>query len=227
MADENFKSLNIPAPEIPEDYDGRRWSYPKGKFDWCKPPALAWGGWEKWEDDMKGKYPIRFFFYETIPDIWGDIRHKVRNIKWWFFHRFHPKHRYHVVRTRLEPGYYDPDTLILESCFALLCDFVEYNTVKEHIDWDVTPETREIWDEMNRLANWFNFERPHREEAFDLMYKDVERPENVFNYDQDDPRYKPYHDYLKAITDYENKWRDEDEEMLIRLMKIRNYLWYA
>lgn len=47
----------------------------------------------------------------------------IRNLKWWILYRTTQK--YHLVNTKLEPGYYDKDWLMLNACFSLLVDFVE------------------------------------------------------------------------------------------------------
>lgn len=41
------------------------------------------------------------------------------------FVRYRTYDKYHIIKTDLEPGYYDKDTLILEANFALLVSFVE------------------------------------------------------------------------------------------------------
>lgn len=48
------------------------------------------------------------------------LSHRLHTWKWWCYHRFVPRHRYNIVRTGLEPGYYDEDDLILHACFSLL-----------------------------------------------------------------------------------------------------------
>lgn len=60
---------------------------------------------------------------EKLYDIWFDIKNAVKNAERWIAFRTYDK--YHVVKTDLEPGYYDIDTRILHSNFTLLVDFVE------------------------------------------------------------------------------------------------------
>lgn len=60
---------------------------------------------------------------EKLYDIWFDIKKAVKNAERWIAFRTYDK--YHVVKTDLEPGYYDIDTRILHSNFTLLVDFVE------------------------------------------------------------------------------------------------------
>ena len=60
---------------------------------------------------------------EKLYDIWFDIKNAVKNAERWIAFRTYDK--YHVVKTDLEPGYYDIDTRILHSNFTLIVDFVE------------------------------------------------------------------------------------------------------
>jgi hypothetical protein len=47
------------------------------------------------------------------------------DLKWRLYHRYHPRHRYNIIKTDLPPGYYDIDTLMLHGMMALLCRYVE------------------------------------------------------------------------------------------------------
>lgn len=70
-------------------------------------------------------------------------RRLFRSLKWWFFHRFVPLHQYHIIRTSLRPGYYDP-------CMRL-----------ESAIFDVT---KEFWDNTKHLIDW-NSDKYHKEAA--------------------------------------------------------------
>ena len=64
-------------------------------------------------------------------------------IKYWFFHRFHPKHKYNKVKLPLPPGYYDPETRIVYTVFEEFSKWFkfnnhlleEYEKFKEIYDW--------------------------------------------------------------------------------------------
>ena len=49
----------------------------------------------------------------------------VYTVRWKLLHRYHPRHQYNIIRTDLEPGYYDVDTLMLHGVMALVCRYVE------------------------------------------------------------------------------------------------------
>ena len=50
---------------------------------------------------------------------------------WWLKYRLIPRHRYHVVKTNLKPGYHDPRTRILHAVF---CDFESWALSDYHTD---------------------------------------------------------------------------------------------
>lgn len=56
-----------------------------------------------------------------------------KNMKWWILYRFHPSHRYHVIKTGYPPGYVDPHYVLESVIVQVLFDFME-NERKELID---------------------------------------------------------------------------------------------
>lgn len=204
----------------------RDWSYPKGRFDWKKPYALPWGQWREWKKDMKNRYPIRYFFRETIVDFWTyNIVKPLRDVKWWFLHRLHPSYRYHVIRTSLEPGYYDPDTRIINAMFDLLVEFID--ETKNTIDWDADERHKVAWEEMNELYYWWVYQRPYREEK---LNKDYPLPNvslnRLFDRDENDEEMEEWDRISKIHNNIETEWEEEDRKMLHRLIEIKSFLWY-
>lgn len=178
----------------------------------------TWEGWEKWEADCRREFPVRYFLRQTVPTFFGRLGHKFRNGYWWVMHRIHPRHRYHVVRTGLPPGYWDFDTQILHACFECLRRYVEievrewegrenWRTVKGH-----DPEDEFIRQDVERrteilaLYDWWTKGRPARPEPWAKEPWD----QNVDGHEADRQ---------------EQAQRDEDQEMLARLVKVRPFLW--
>lgn len=141
---------------------------------------------------------------------WYFIRRKLSRPLWWFKHRFVPKHKYHVIYTKLGPGYSDCDLRILHGAFTPFKEFMDniyeggtftiwdYSTTKpdEYISQEYIDERKAVWEEMEKLYCWWVLH--------DLMEQDLN---NNFS--------------LEAEVAFQNK----EEEMLNRLMKIRRYLW--
>jgi len=224
------RAINSKASIIPDEWTaGEHQPRPKTWFDWPKPYALTMEAWDAWHEEMKKKYPVRYFLYENVDRFFHWIKFRIGRAKWWVLHRFHPKHRYHIVKTRLTPGYYDPDILIFESAFALLCEFVEKNTKWNRIDWEGDDHHSAAWKEMNELVDWYKNVRPHREDNFYKEHK-PERPnhDRIFGFLSDDtPEGQQYREFLKLLSKMNDQWHQEDEDQLIRVIKLRSYLWYA
>lgn len=97
------------------------------------PKTATADGWVQWERDFKKSAPIRYFITRKLPDYFRPIKWKYDSIKSWVRYRTYA--RYHVVKTGLEPGYYEVDTLMLHSSFSLLVDFVEIQAASETLWW--------------------------------------------------------------------------------------------
>lgn len=211
--------------------------------DWIrgtsKPFALEWDQWDEWYKNAKDKHPYRYWIAEKLlrklqdfvnlpMDIYHTIEIYIRN-------RFISK--VHYLRTDLTPGeYYDLDTRILHALFTELTDLVEveyasmqrYN--KENINY-VFKKGRCALAGLDYL-NWagqlkYDKLTPQAESALTTLelynwWKNRDNrpdPHTMFTKEKDGPRY-----YLK-IDDMEQKYENEDTDMLIKLIKIRGSLW--
>ena len=97
--------------------------------------------------------------------------HFCSDISYWFKYRFIKSHQYHIVRTKLTPGYYDVDEIMFQSCFTLLGRFVEeelgtqehedsYRGYRLHSTVEQEKTAIDLW-------YWFNYELPALE-SFEL-----------------------------------------------------------
>jgi len=234
------------------------------------PLAMAWDGWRKRESRLKSSFPIRFFIWETLPDIWNyKIRSPINRARNWV--RFRTWDRYHIVDTGLEPNYYDPDHRMLHANFQILVDYVEIELAAmnlamgdgddllenmstnwklnkfrklfrkfrrnserlpeeglKHLDWEIVeckhsnPSQSESAKEKKYLYLWWTVWRNEREDPLS----------SPLIWDQDDMTTD-----LSAILKGKNRsqyrlsdrmetfYLNEDNEMLMRLVKIRNSLW--
>lgn len=217
-----------------------------------KPFALESDAWDTWHEEAKKKNPWGYWIadellthlqdFVNLPmDIYHTIEVYVRN-------RFIDK--VHYLRTDLTPGeYYDLDTRILHALFTELTDLVEVEyagiqrySEKENIyvfkkgrcplagldylNWagrlkydenmGFNPEDDDYHKPTHQaeaalttleLYNWWK-NRDNRKNPYDLYSKE-----------KDGPQY-----YLK-IDDMEQKYEQEDTDMLIKLIKIRGSLW--
>jgi hypothetical protein len=180
-----------------------------------EPFSDTFEGWEERKKKQKELYPIWFFFHKTIPSKWRRFSYILTHeIPWWFKHRLIPQHRYHVVRTGLKPGYYDPDTLIFWACFKQFERYLKY-----HSEWlddpEIYPESEDDgsengWHHFRReakaLRQWWNVDRPSRN--VDWWKSNLSDEESFKGFQMED------------------EWDKEDTQMLVRLAKIRKGLWW-
>lgn len=82
------------------------------------------------------------------------MKFKFHEILWWFLHRFHPKHRYHVIKTGLKPGWVDRDFLFEHLMVKLLIDFVEKEDPFNFFDTENSPHSAD-WKRLRELYVFF------------------------------------------------------------------------
>lgn len=106
-------------------------------IDWMKfnpPEALSWDGWEDFRAEFRAKAPVRFFLTKIV---WKGIRRfflRLPDIKGWVEYRTF--YRFHIVKTGLEPGWYDVPEKMLYTNFTMLVDFVEQECAWMQIAFD-------------------------------------------------------------------------------------------
>jgi len=172
--------------------------------------------WNDWDKETKEKWPIRFFLFDKVPE---EISHKwnryvTENI-WKFKHRFIPKHKYHIVRTDLKPGYYDPSDQILHSCMKMVIDFID-NT-SDVIDWEGDEHHKEVHDELLKVYEWWQ-NYPYRLKQIDESYNDMD---NLVEMEIHGKKCE-----LHICHKLEQELDDETEKMLGIIIKHRTQLWY-
>jgi hypothetical protein len=219
------------------------------------PPAFGRYSLEQWSNRdirMKRVFPVRWFLGESLPQIYHTkICRRLKNVRLWFRYRLFD--RYDILKLELEPGYYDPDERLLQANFQILKDFVEielasmYDAVGEdegspgfferfgskfrqrrrkngrdpeaglaHLDWEIEEcagsAQAEAAKEKKAIYLWWTVDRPNRFDLYNdphLGWKEGDRGDADY-------------DMLHRLEDF---YREQDEEMLIRLVKVRYALW--
>ena len=152
-----------------------------------KPYALPWGGWEKFDAEQKAKYPVRWFLFDQIPEKIGHVIYRWKRRYWAVMHRFVPRYKYHIIRTTLEPGYYDPDTRILYSVMDMVKEFVE--GTKDTIAWDGDEQHSTAWEELQIIYKWWTDKYPNRDKELP-DFPDVDFAKVLSEEHNDDPDVK-------------------------------------
>ena len=122
---------------------------------------------------------------------------------------------------------------MLHAVFQLLADFMEQESPDKHIDWSHNAVHRRAWKEIRDLYQWWKKKRPAR--CSPLDNKKIAQPPLRFEkitgtkfhrlVTPNKKKYAAYYQTLKQHTRLEQKWRDEDQRNLHRLINIREFLW--
>ena len=159
--------------------------------------------------------------------------------KAYYWIRYRTWARYHIIDTKLPPGYHDKDQLMIYGCFSLLVDYVEKEKCFEVIEWESDPGHSADAKEIRSLYDWWKNVRPNRKDPIHDVGSPNRKKPVVASVDEDgDPatfafgeyddtpeKIAAWNDACKRSHKLEEEWNQEDEQNLIRLMRIRLRLW--
>lgn len=101
---------------------------------------------------------------DKIEDKILDVIAKYKNIVDWC--RYRTLRKYHIVDTKLEPGYHESDTLVMHSVFSILVDFVEMQKA-----WMYVIFFTEEYDDVYSKLSWFEkYFRNFRSAQYGIKY---------------------------------------------------------
>jgi len=133
----------------------------------------------------------------------------------------------------LEKGWCDRDAILLHAAFQTLVDFMEQEHPEKTVNWNWDETHSETWKEVKSLYKWWKETRPARKDPLDD--KAIKAPPIKFRKipgsamrERIEPDRKKYAAYYKAMSKslkLEQKWFEEDQRNLHRLIEIRPYLW--
>lgn len=199
--------------------------------DFCDENAYCW---EDWHEENKKKYPIRYFLSETFT-LWWTVKVSMRleNYRYWIVS--HTTKRYHKLDLR-QPftdteddykwGWVDEDAQILFANFNILCAYVKtinssrysFNYSDESIKKLEENEAFEQIKHLKEVKILYEYWTVHRKVKLKKRVQLLLDWSHNKKLDVDRIRW----DALKAI---EKEIDEEEEEMLVRLIKIRKGLW--
>ncbi len=144
---------------------------------------------------------------------------------------------HHRIRTGLVPGnFYDTDTRLLYGMMNLLIEFVDKEEPFEHAEWDHDEKHIHAAKEIKEIYAWWkNYENQEKEieGSLDKWHEEAKpytvphtSKEGVYIGDEFKVhKTKKEKELSKSHWQLEDKLHKEEEEMLIRLIKIKDYLW--
>ena len=133
----------------------------------------------------------------------------------------------------LEKGWYDRDEILLHASFQILVDYMEEEHPEKIIDWNAYETLAKTWKEIKSLFKWWKETRPARINPLDdkkikappLKFKKIPGSDMSELVEPDKKKYAEYFRALKKTFKLEQKWFEEDQKNLHRLIEIRPFLW--
>lgn len=206
---------------------------------WSKMNALPMRGlgaregdrtWEDYHELMKMQYPVRYFLFDTLPRLFRwHVAHPLGNAKRFIKHFIWKRTHLLDLRQRswvpgcdeYDWGYIDPRETMLYSCMTCLGRFIEETDAKNHLEWlklelmkttedmgrGIIEDSIALYTEALAIHRWWTSDRKAKFLAMQLSdkYQTTEERQETFS-----------------------KWdafEAEEDEMLVRLMRIRRGLW--
>src|ERR1035441_1115686 len=126
----------------------------------------------------------------------------------------------------------DKPEVLLYACFQILVDFIEKEQPQKIVDYKHNREQKKQWKELQTLYRYWKVDRPRLE-------KEVDRARNKWHKKYKwttipDPKGGPFSTHVTLKED-KRAWRvldrpeqnfdQQEEKMLLRLIKIRHHLW--
>lgn len=158
---------------------------------------------------------------------------------WLYWLRTHTYNKYHLIdcrhsRNGYRWGWLDRSELILFANMAILKEYVEKES--HQTDWDYDEHFRRLKKEMDEILLWWDHGRKIEHDAYDdLLTKSYGFKDCVVFQKAADPRLEAmvftrrgdpeWEEDCRRCQEAEDRLDDRDEEMLIRLIKIRGTLW--
>ena len=180
--------------------------------------------WEDWERDTRRDYPFRYWLTHTFPSYFWRPKHIVSDAWYWLKCHTLPSYRFHMLDMRnpgpgidYTHGWIDRDTAILYAAFTCLRQFVELEKPADPATWGTDDgcdwsEHKKRHDEVMALYDWWMRGR----------LEDVEAEQRALDAYMENMKDEGARNALNAATQH---MEDREQEMLVRLVKVRRYLW--
>lgn len=193
--------------------------------------------WEDYYMDIKTQYPVKYFFAKTLYEfllykIWYKIKFPISEMYSWFKGNYIPKYKYHLLDLRQPKGtcdeyrygWTDVVNKMLYANFNLLQEFLNekpYDLAKDYsleeiMKDDLLKHQYLFLQEAKFLNHWWKVLRKERYEENSKLF-------DMASLNKDNP--DKYREFMDAYLKESERFQLEEDEMLLRLIKIRKNLW--
>lgn len=180
------------------------------------PFAETMEGWDAWRNKVKKEYPIQYFIREKIEDIEDDIMRTYSRIRYYVRTLLIPENK--RIRNAIPVRGHDVTSIIEKMNFAAILQFKE-EADKSQVDWAANENHKEFKDWLDRAVVWLNEGKANLEKELDRAYPTV----SLMN--TGEITLEKYNDMYKEVHRLEALIKQTDENILVQLIKYREYFW--
>jgi hypothetical protein len=189
--------------------------------------------WQDWHRTVKEMHPVKYWFAETFSDfikykLWYPIWVPMDRAYYWFVSHVIPSRRYHMLDLRQENGYrygwQDVPEKMLYAMFNLLGEYLNKENPMKWYDSEESyndPAIKEqiaLINEAKEIYHWWTVGREEEalkiDELTSLWCRAKENTDKIGR-----------ELYWKELAELKKNRDAKEDEMVLRLMKIRRSLW--
>lgn len=185
------------------------------------------------------KQSFREWYWKTIP-------HKYRPHELWYRIKCFVWYRYTTTKPRyLGHTWCDRNFILSETMFEILSQFIEKELSLDIVDWypkdmgenshkvQVHGQWKWVKDEMLDIYNWYHntwvpyFYEEDFPEVSDPVVKEIRNLQDAAfsGYDMFDEMNEQQNTAWKRYNKLENEMQEKYNEMLVRILNIREFMW--
>lgn len=186
-------------------------------FIYSVPLAATSEEWDEWRAATQKQYPIQYAIREFIEDLehrlarkWYSLRYRVKTF-------FRPENA--MIRKAVPKRYADTTSIILDVNFATILQFKK-EAEASCVDWQAHESHAEFKKWLDAACVWINEGKANLEKERDRAYPDRSLSELLKPSNMDE-----YNDLYKEVNRLEALIEQTDENILVQMMKYRNYFW--
>jgi hypothetical protein len=173
-------------------------------------------GWDAWRNKVKKEHPIQYFIREKIEDIEDDVISKYYRIKYYVRTLLFPENK--RIRDSIPVRGHDIASIIEKMNFATILQFKE-EADKSYVDWDANEGHKEFKAWLGRSVIWLTEGKANLEKELDRAYPTVSLMRTG------EITLEKYNDMYKEVHRLEGLIKQTDENILVQMMKYREYFW--
>lgn len=174
-------------------------------------------GWDAWRKKVREEHPIQYRIRECIEDMEHIFIRRCRQLKYSLRTLFFPENE--LIRKAIPARGCDVTHLITVMNFAAILQFKK-EADESHVDWNGTEEHREFKNWLDLAVVWIKEGKANLEKKLDEAYPDLDLIRSVPTLGKEQIK-----DLYKEVQRLEELIKQTDENILVQMMKYRDYFW--